>query len=137
MAFTAGPAYRYADGLLGPFIILGVSMGMVIAPSFNTGTFGVAPRDAGVASATVTVGQQLGASVGTALFNTSFATALASYNAAHPSSLGADPQALAHAYDTTFCGSPRFSLLAPSSAALCCAVGRCSAMACHLSNAAM
>jgi hypothetical protein len=37
----------------------------VIAPSISTGTFGVAPQDAGVASATVTVGQQLGASIGT------------------------------------------------------------------------
>ncbi len=32
-----------------------------------TGTFGVVPRDAGVASATVTVGQQPGASIGTSL----------------------------------------------------------------------
>ena len=33
---------------------------MVIAPSINTGTFGVAPQDAGVASATVTVGHEAG-----------------------------------------------------------------------------
>ncbi len=31
----------------------GIGLGMVIAPAINTGTFGVAPQDAGVASATV------------------------------------------------------------------------------------
>jgi hypothetical protein len=79
----------------------------VIAPSINTGTFGVAPQDAGVASATVTVGQQLGASVGTSLLNTIFASAVASYIAAHLASSQIHHQtltglALAHGYDTTF-----------------------------------
>ena len=69
----------YADGVLGPLILTGIGLGMVIAPSINTGTYGVAPRDAGVASATVTVGQQLGASIGTSLLNTIFASAVASY----------------------------------------------------------
>ena len=74
-----GPHTGYVDGVLGPLILTGIGLGMVIAPSINTGTFGVAPRDAGVASATVTVGQQLGASIGTSLLNTIFASAVASY----------------------------------------------------------
>ena len=45
----------------------------------NTGTFGVAPYDAGVASATLNVGQQLGGSIGTALLNTIATSATASY----------------------------------------------------------
>src|SRR6266568_2224868 len=73
----------YAAGVLGPTILAGVGMGMIIAPAINTGTFGVAPQDAGVASATVTVGQMLGGSVGTALLNTIFASAVASYLTAH------------------------------------------------------
>jgi hypothetical protein len=81
---------------------------MVIAPAINTGTFGVAPQDAGVASATVTVGQQLGASVGTSLLNTIFASAVTSYLAAHlaaarligrPALTGL---ALSHGYDIAF-----------------------------------
>ena len=56
---------------------------MVIATAINTGTFGVAPQDAGVAAATVTVGQMLGGSVGTSLLNTIFASAIASYLPAH------------------------------------------------------
>ena len=92
----------------GPIILTGVGLGLVIAPSINTGTFGVAPQDAGVASATVTVGQQLGASVGTSLLNTIFASAVASYITANiasarvigrPALIGLG---LAHGYDTAF-----------------------------------
>ncbi len=98
----------YADGVLGPLILTGIGVGMVIAPSINTGTFGVAPRDAGVASATVTMGQQLGASIGTSLLNTIFASAVTAYIAAHIASarLIGRPAltglALAHGYDTAF-----------------------------------
>ena len=74
-----GPHTAYATGVLGPLILAGIGMGMVIAPMINTGTFGVAPQDAGEASATVTVGQMLGGSVGTALLNTIFAAAVTSY----------------------------------------------------------
>jgi EmrB/QacA subfamily drug resistance transporter len=98
----------YAAGVLGPIILTGVGLGMVIAPSINTGTYGVAPQDAGVASATVTVGQQLGASIGTSFLNTIFASAITSYVAAHlilartigPKALTG--LALAHGYDTAF-----------------------------------
>ena len=80
----------------------------MIAPSINTGTFGVAPRDAGVASATVTVGQQLGASIGTSLLNTIFASAVTSYLTLHIASArligraALTAMALAHGYDTAF-----------------------------------
>jgi EmrB/QacA subfamily drug resistance transporter len=103
-----GPHTGYATGVLGPLILAAVGLGLVIAPVINTGTFGVAPQDAGVASATVTVGQQLGASIGTSLLNTIFAGAVASYIAAHlaaariigrPALTGL---ALAHGYDTAF-----------------------------------
>ena len=103
-----GPHTGYVDGVLGPLILTGIGLGMVIAPSINTGTYGVAPRDAGVASATVTVGQQLGASIGTSLLNTVFAGAVASYLTAHAVSarvLGRQALgglALAHGYDTAF-----------------------------------
>jgi hypothetical protein len=65
--------------VLGPLILAAIGMDLVIAPSISTGTFGVAPQDAGVASATVTVGQQLGASIGTSLLNTLFAGAVTAY----------------------------------------------------------
>jgi EmrB/QacA subfamily drug resistance transporter len=98
----------YVGGVLGPLILTGIGLGMVIAPSINTGTYGVAPQDAGVASASVTVGQQLGASIGTSLLNTIFASAVTSYIAAHVASarlIGRQALAglaLAHGYDTAF-----------------------------------
>jgi len=98
----------YAAGVLGPLVLTGIGLGAVIAPSISTGTFGVQPRDAGVASATVTVGQQLGASIGTSLLNTIFASAVTSFIAAHAASgAGVSRRALAglavaHGYDTAF-----------------------------------
>jgi EmrB/QacA subfamily drug resistance transporter len=98
----------YATGVLGPLILAGVGLGMVIAPAINTGTFGVAPQDAGVAAATVTVGQMLGGSVGTSLLNTIFASAAASYFAAHLAAarlIGRQALtglAAAHGYSTAF-----------------------------------
>ena len=103
-----GPHTGYGAGVVGPLILAAVGMGMVIAPSISTGTFGVAPQDAGVASATVTVGQQLGASIGTSLLNTIFTAAVASYLAAHLASArligrqALNGLALAHGYDTAF-----------------------------------
>jgi hypothetical protein len=101
-----GPHTGYAAGVLGPIILAGLGMGMVISTSASTGTFWVAPQDVGVASATVTVGQRLGASIGTSLLNTIFAAAVASYLAANlPSARLIGRQALtalavAHGYDT-------------------------------------
>ena len=103
-----GPHTGYTTGVLGPLILAGIGLGMVIATAINTGTFGVAPRDAGVAAATVTVGQMLGGSVGTSLLNTIFASAIASYLTAHLASarlIGRQALtglALAHGYDTAF-----------------------------------
>jgi hypothetical protein len=103
-----GPHAGYVAGVLGAITLAGIGLGLVIAPVINTGTFGVAPQDAGEASATVTVGQQLGASVGTALLSTIFATAVTSYLTAHlaaariigrPALTGL---ALAHGNDTVF-----------------------------------
>jgi MFS family permease len=103
-----GPHTGYTTGVLGPLILAGTGVGLVIAPAINTGTFGVAPQDAGVASATVTVGQMLGGSVGTSLLNTIFAGAVAAYLTAHFAAarlIGRQALtglALAHGYDIAF-----------------------------------
>jgi hypothetical protein len=81
----------YATAVLPSLLIIGAGLGLVFAPVFNTGTFGVAPRDAGVASATVNTGQQLGGSIGTSLLNTIFASTVAAYLTAH-----ATPATLVH-----------------------------------------
>ena len=73
----------YAAAVLGPLMAVGLGYGFTVAPSMNTGTSGVAPQDAGVASATLNTGQQVGGSIGTSLLNTIFASAVAHYLASH------------------------------------------------------
>jgi len=95
----------YASALLGPLIVTGIGMGLIFSFAANTGTFGVAPRDAGIASASVNTGQQLGGSIGTALLNTIAASATGSFLASHLHGRPA-PQlaqlALIHGYTTVF-----------------------------------
>jgi EmrB/QacA subfamily drug resistance transporter len=69
----------YASTILGPLMVTGIGLGLMFSTAFNVGTYGISPRDAGVASATVNTGQQLGGSIGTALLNTIAASATTSY----------------------------------------------------------
>jgi EmrB/QacA subfamily drug resistance transporter len=73
----------YASALLGPIVMVGLGMGLTFSAVANTGTFGVEPRDAGIASASVQTGQQLGGAIGTALLNTISAGAVTSYLVSH------------------------------------------------------
>ena len=70
---------NYATTVLPATIVMGAGLGLVFAPGFNLAVLGVEPRDAGVASASVNAMQQVGGAVGTALFNTIFASIVASY----------------------------------------------------------
>jgi EmrB/QacA subfamily drug resistance transporter len=103
-----GPHTSFTTGILGPIMLAGFGFGMVFAAAFTAGTYGVEPQDAAEASATVSVGQQLGASVGTALLNTLFASAVTSYLVSHAQSTASGSQAAlnalaqAHGYDTAF-----------------------------------
>lgn len=102
----------YASAVLGPMVVAGAGIGLSMPSAMNTGTFGVRPSDAGVASATLNVGQQLGGSIGTALLNTIATSAVASYLAAGRMSAAAasGPAAAAatraaavvHGYTTAF-----------------------------------
>ena len=88
----------YASTVLPSLLIDGFGLGLVIAPSINTGTYGVDIADAGVASASVNTGQQLGGSIGTSLLNTIAAGATAAYltaarQPAHPGPRPAQPGA--------------------------------------------
>ncbi len=101
----------YATDVLPPLLLASAGLGFVTSPSMNTGTAGVAPSDAGVASAVVNTGQQVGGSIGTSLLNTMAASAAAGYLAAHLSPRlltgGRPAPALAelaqvHSYTTAF-----------------------------------
>jgi hypothetical protein len=72
----------YAGAVLPGIMLLGLGFGMIMAPSFATATRGVAPGNAGVASALVNTSQQVGGSLGIALFSTLFASAVSDFVAA-------------------------------------------------------
>ena len=92
----------YVSHVLPYLIVLGIGFGLSVAPSFSTGTLGLAPQDAGVGSATLNMAQQVGGSIGTALLNTLAASAATAYlvgRAPTPANLQA---ALLHSYTTAF-----------------------------------
>jgi EmrB/QacA subfamily drug resistance transporter len=73
----------YLADVLPPLLVSAAGIGMIMSPSMNTGTAGVRASDAGVASALVNTGQQVGGSIGTSLLNTLAASATAAYVTAH------------------------------------------------------
>jgi EmrB/QacA subfamily drug resistance transporter len=96
----------YASPALPSLLLIGLGLGVVFAPCFSLGTSGVTDKDAGVASATINVSQQIGASIGTALLNSIATAAAASFITAHAT--GAAPsrvvvaQAAVHSYTVAF-----------------------------------
>jgi hypothetical protein len=92
----------YVTHVLPYLLVLGVGFGLSVAPSFSTGTLGLAPQDAGVGSATLNTAQQVGGSIGTSLLNTLAAGAATSYlvgRALTPANIDA---AMLHSYTTAF-----------------------------------
>jgi hypothetical protein len=69
----------FASALLGPLVLMGLGLGLVIAPANNTATFRLPPADAGVGSAMANTQQQIGLSLGTALLNTMAVSATTHY----------------------------------------------------------
>lgn len=65
----------YAAHVLAPLVVMGLGMGLIFGSCFNTATAGAARQDAGVASALVNTGQQVGGAIGTALLTTLAASA--------------------------------------------------------------
>jgi EmrB/QacA subfamily drug resistance transporter len=96
------PDSSYVGHVLTALLVLGVGMGNIFAPAFATATFGVAPRDTGVASAMVNTMQQVGGSIGTALLSSIFASAVSAYldgRAPTPQTIG---EAAVHGYTVAF-----------------------------------
>ena len=86
-------------------------MGLVFAPAMATATGGVEPRDAGVASATVSTAQQMGGSTGTALLSTFSASAASAYLTSHGPSPANIAAAAVHGYTTAFWWAGGFFLI--------------------------
>jgi EmrB/QacA subfamily drug resistance transporter len=95
----------YVTHVLPGLLVMGTGLGLIMAPAMSTATLGVDRRDAGVASAMVNTGQQIGGSIGTALLSTLAASAASSYAAAHRPAADLAAQAAVHGYTTAFAWS--------------------------------
>ncbi|MFI6581223.1 MFS transporter [Embleya sp. NPDC050493] len=94
----------YVGLILPAQILLGLGMGTAFMPAMSLATYGVQPRDAGVASAMVNTSQQVGGAIGTALLNTIAASATTAYVGSHAAGSGGleqlKMQAVVHGYAT-------------------------------------
>ena len=92
----------YATHVLPALLVMGAGFGLIFAPAMSTATLGVAPADAGVASAMVNTMQQIGGSIGTALLSTLAASATTSFVAGRRPTPDVLAQAAVHGYTTAF-----------------------------------
>ncbi|HEY2043465.1 MAG TPA: MFS transporter [Jatrophihabitans sp.] len=84
-------------------LLMSVGLALVIVPLSSLALTGVNDDDAGVASAVLNSTQQIGGSLGTALLNTFYASAVSSYVVAHHLSPSAfNPLAAIHGYHVAF-----------------------------------
>jgi EmrB/QacA subfamily drug resistance transporter len=93
---------RYVVDILPGLLVMGLGLGLVFAPAMSTATLGVDRADAGVASALVNTGQQIGGSIGTALLSTLAASAATGFAAGERPSAELLQQAAVHGYTTAF-----------------------------------
>jgi EmrB/QacA subfamily drug resistance transporter len=77
----------YVAEILPSQLVLGVGLALVLVPLQNVALAGVAPHDAGAASATVNAAMQVGGSIGLSVFTTIYAGALPATGAPDPADL--------------------------------------------------
>jgi EmrB/QacA subfamily drug resistance transporter len=92
----------YAVQVLPGVILLGLGLAMVFVPLQNVALAGIEDHDSGVASAAVTATQQIGGSIGTALFTALYTSAISEYLAANPVSPTVQLEALVSGYSAAF-----------------------------------
>ncbi|HTF07295.1 MAG TPA: DHA2 family efflux MFS transporter permease subunit [Asanoa sp.] len=100
--------------------VVGLGIGTAFMPAMSIATHGVAPRDAGVASALISSAQQVGGSIGTALLNTVATGSAAAYLVSHADAVQAQAQkqALVYGYSVAYWLATGFVV----AAALVCAI---------------
>jgi EmrB/QacA subfamily drug resistance transporter len=96
------PQASYSADVLPSLILAGLGLGSVFSSALSTGTLGVRPAHAGIASAIVNMSQQVGGSIGTAVLTTVFAGALTGYLSSHPAAPGLRTAATVHGDTVAF-----------------------------------
>ncbi|MGW8376721.1 DHA2 family efflux MFS transporter permease subunit [Streptomyces sp. ODS28] len=99
---------NYAAHVLPSLLALGLGLGMIMPVAMSLATLGVAPRDQGVASASINTMQQVGGSIGTALFSTMASHAATNYIKDHGPSKANAVEASLHSYSTAYAWAAGF-----------------------------
>jgi EmrB/QacA subfamily drug resistance transporter len=97
-----GADSSYALHVLPALVLMGIGMGNIFPPAFQSATFGVDRADTGVASAMVNTMQQVGGSIGTALLSSIFASAVTAYADGRARSPQVLEAATVHGYTVAF-----------------------------------
>ncbi|MBP3036208.1 MFS transporter [Arthrobacter sp. zg-ZUI100] len=103
---------NYAVEVLPGLILLGFGLAMIFVPLQNVALAGVNEHDAGVASAAVSATQQIGGSIGTALFTAIYTAAISTYLESNGALPDAQLQALVSGYSSAFVWAGAAILLA-------------------------
>jgi predicted MFS family arabinose efflux permease len=93
------PSTTYWSGIPAPLLVFGLGQGVTTSVAVNTATQGLPADHVGAASALVSVMQQLGGSIGTALLSSIAASTTAAYIATYHIH---GPAADTHGYDIAF-----------------------------------
>lgn len=97
--------------LLPAQVVLGLGLGFTFVPLSSLALVGVPEHDAGAASATLNATQQIGGSLGTALLNTFFTSAVTAYLATRVPDQTTAAQAAVHGYSVAFAWGAALILL--------------------------
>ncbi|HEU0165253.1 MAG TPA: MFS transporter [Thermomicrobiales bacterium] len=92
----------YVTRILPALIVTSIGLGLAFVSFTSASLFGVAPNDAGVASALVNATQQIGSTIGAAVLNTVAITATTSYLKDHGGASSFLAAATVHGYDRVF-----------------------------------
>lgn len=101
------PDADYWTQVMPSLLMIGIGMGFIFVPLQNVALTGVAPHDAGAASALVNSSMQIGGSIGLSVYSVIAARTLAAADAATPAAAS-----LAHAYATVFLAAGGFMVVA-------------------------
>jgi EmrB/QacA subfamily drug resistance transporter len=92
----------FLGGLVGPFVLIGIGMGLAVTPIAVAGTAGVPPSDAGLASGLLNTSRTVGASIGLAALATIAATRTTSVLSEHAATAARTAAALTEGYTLAF-----------------------------------
>ncbi|MER5336567.1 MFS transporter [Micromonospora sp. NPDC002717] len=92
----------FVTHLLPAQVVLGLGLGFTFVPLSSLALYAVPEHDAGAASATLNATQQIGGSLGTALLNTMYTSAVTGYLATRAPGPATQVRALVHGYSVAF-----------------------------------